>query len=213
MSRLRKISTEIFPWTKKQNIVLLIIIASIFQFVLFYTPALAEASLKQASPINNKDNIVVNDSLNKSGSINQSAAKVIKNEVQIKTKIASTTPLANKKKTAEHREKKEIKKQAIIRTSTHIITAYNSEVSQTDSSPCITANGFNVCKHKTEDTIAANFLKFGTKVKIPALFGNRIFIVRDRMNVRYSNRIDVWMKNKQSALKFGVKIAKIVVIK
>ena len=94
----------------------------------------------------------------------------------------------------------------------HTITAYNSEVGQCDDSPCITANGFNVCKHGIEDTIAANFLTFGTKVRIPALFGDRIFIVRDRMNERYSSRVDVWMLEKQDAKKFGVKRAVIEVL-
>jgi len=94
----------------------------------------------------------------------------------------------------------------------HSMTAYTSEVAQTDSSPCITANGFNVCKHGVEDTIAANFLKFGTKVKIPELFGDRVFIVRDRMNKRYPDRVDVWMKNKPDAMKFGVRYARIEVL-
>lgn len=94
----------------------------------------------------------------------------------------------------------------------YTMTAYNSEVAQSDSSPCITANGFNVCKHGQEDTVAANFLKFGTKVKIPEIFGDRVFIVRDRMNSRYQKRVDVWMIKKQDAINFGVKIAKIVVL-
>lgn len=94
----------------------------------------------------------------------------------------------------------------------HSMTAYTSEAAQTDSSPCITANGFNVCKHGIEDTVAANFLKFGTKVKIPELFGDRVFVVRDRMNRRYPDRVDVWMINKPDAMKFGVRHAKIVVL-
>ena len=89
------------------------------------------------------------------------------------------------------------------------LTAYNSEVSQCDASPCITANGFNVCQHGIEDTIAANFLPFGAKIKIPDLFGDRVFVVRDRMNPRYQKTIDIWMKDRNQALKFGVKIAKI----
>jgi 3D (Asp-Asp-Asp) domain-containing protein len=93
-----------------------------------------------------------------------------------------------------------------------IITAYNSEVGQCDDSPCITANGFNVCEHGVEDTIAANFLKFGTKVRIPELFGDRVFIVRDRMNTRFSDRVDVWMINKQDSKQFGVKLAKIEIL-
>jgi len=92
------------------------------------------------------------------------------------------------------------------------ITAYNSIPGQTDDSPCITANGFNVCKHNTEDTIAVNFLKFGTKVRIPEIFGDRIFVVRDRMHKRYTNRVDIWMINKADAIKLGKRLAKIEVL-
>lgn len=92
------------------------------------------------------------------------------------------------------------------------MTAYTSEAAQTDSTPCITANGFNVCEHGVEDTVAANFLKFGTKVRIPELYGDRVFVVRDRMNARHAERVDIWMKEKPAALKFGVRTAKIEVV-
>jgi 3D (Asp-Asp-Asp) domain-containing protein len=102
----------------------------------------------------------------------------------------------------------------VIKWSEHfVITAYNSEVGQTDGSPCTTANNFNVCENGIEDTIAANSLRFGTKVKIPELFGDKIFVVRDRMNKRFSNRVDVWMIERSDAINFGVKIAKIEVLK
>ena len=101
----------------------------------------------------------------------------------------------------------------VVKSAYYTITAYNSEPGQTDDSPCITANGFNVCKHGIEDTIAANFLSFGTKVKIPELFGDRVFIVRDRMNRRYQSRVDVWMLEKQDALNLGRQIAKIEILK
>lgn len=94
-----------------------------------------------------------------------------------------------------------------------IITAYNSDIRQTDDSPCVTANNFNVCESGVEDTIASNFLPFGAKVKIPALFGDKVFIVRDRMNKKFSNRIDIWMLEKPAAVNFGAKIAKIEVLK
>ncbi|MFA5318064.1 MAG: hypothetical protein WC323_01130 [Patescibacteria group bacterium] len=92
------------------------------------------------------------------------------------------------------------------------ITSYNSEAGQTDGSPCTTANMFNVCEHGIEDTIAANFLKFGTKVRIPELFGNRIFVVRDRMNPRYPDGVDVWMLDKAESKSFGVRRARIEVV-
>ena len=100
----------------------------------------------------------------------------------------------------------------VVKTSQRTITAYTSEASQTDDSPCLTAIDFNLCQHNAEDSIAANFLDFGTKVRIPELFGDRVFVVRDRMNARFSNRIDVWMKNRSKAVTFGVQTAKIEVL-
>lgn len=189
MSILQKISEEIVPLSRKQNIVLLIIITCVFQFVLFYTPALADEAVNQAKAQSNDQEFLINDSVAKDVLMNEEAAKLVK------PALASSTPATK-----------------VIKTSTHVITAYNSEVAQTDDDPCTTANGFNVCLHGVEDTIAANFLKFGTKVQIPELFGDRIFIVRDRMNKRHAERIDVWMKDRHDAIHFGVKVAKIQVV-
>lgn len=86
-----------------------------------------------------------------------------------------------------------------------VATAYSSTVDQTDSSPFITASGTRV----HDGTLAANFLKFGTKVKIPDIYGDRIFIVEDRM--RDNHKVDVWFPSREQALKFGVKRTKIVV--
>jgi 3D (Asp-Asp-Asp) domain-containing protein len=96
--------------------------------------------------------------------------------------------------------------------SQYVITAYNSDVAQCDSTPCITANGFNVCQHGIEDTVAANFLPMGTQIRIPALFGNRIFVVRDRMAKRHQARVDVWMKEYHDAKQFGVRTATIEIV-
>jgi 3D (Asp-Asp-Asp) domain-containing protein len=101
----------------------------------------------------------------------------------------------------------------VKKTSFHAVTAYNSDPYQTDDTPCITANGFNLCDHGIEDTIATNFLPFGTKIRIPELFGDRIFVVRDRMNARYKNNLDIWMKDKADAKKFGIKRVQIEILK
>ena len=106
----------------------------------------------------------------------------------------------------------EDKKLEIISEGHYTLTAYNSDPYQCDNTPCITANGFNVCEHGIEDTIAANFLKFGTKVRIPELYGDKVFVVRDRMNSRYPSRIDIWMLEKVDAKEFGVKVARIEVL-
>jgi len=98
-----------------------------------------------------------------------------------------------------------------VRTVWVTVTAYSSTVDQCDSTPCITANGFDLCKNykerATADTIAANFLKFGTHVRLADAFGDQVFIVRDRMNSKYNgqNRIDVWMPTREEAIAFGVK--------
>jgi len=91
-----------------------------------------------------------------------------------------------------------------------VMTAYTSTPDQTDDTPCITADGTNLCKTK-KPTVAANWLPFGTKIKIPSLFGDQVFEVHDRMNKRYGyGRMDIWFDSpKAEAFKFGVKRADI----
>jgi 3D (Asp-Asp-Asp) domain-containing protein len=89
-----------------------------------------------------------------------------------------------------------------------IITAYSSSVEETDSSPFITASGTYV----RDGIIAANFLKIGTQDKIPALYGDKIFVVEDRMARKNSHKVDIWMPSKAEALQFGVKKAEIIVL-
>lgn len=89
-------------------------------------------------------------------------------------------------------------------------TAYSSEVAQTDNTPCITATGYDVCEnyalYGAANTIASNFLPLHAIVKIPELYGDQVFVVRDRMNARYGyNRIDVWLPTKGQAVRFGAK--------
>lgn len=104
------------------------------------------------------------------------------------------------------------KKEQVRRPGYVVATAYSSTVDQTDSSPCTTANGYNVCKHNQENVIAANFLPFGTRVTFPEMYGDRIFVVQDRMHPRFSNRVDFWMKTRQSAKQFGVRRLKMEVV-
>ncbi|OGF47765.1 hypothetical protein A2533_02645 [Candidatus Falkowbacteria bacterium RIFOXYD2_FULL_35_9] len=91
-------------------------------------------------------------------------------------------------------------------------TAYSSDVAQTDATPCITADGFNVCANGQENVVAANFLPFGTKIKIPELFGDRVFTVHDRMNKRYYYKVDIWMTSRDRAIQYGVRNIKIVIL-
>ncbi|MBI2676692.1 MAG: 3D domain-containing protein [Candidatus Yanofskybacteria bacterium] len=87
-------------------------------------------------------------------------------------------------------------------------SAYSSTVDQTDHTPFITAMG----THVRDGVIASNFLPFGTVIKIPEIYGDKTFIVEDRMNSRYFYKIDVWFPNRAQAKEFGVKNIKIEIV-
>ena len=88
-------------------------------------------------------------------------------------------------------------------TMTVIASAYSPRPEETDSTPFITASGT-----RTRDgIIAANFLPFGTKVRFPDAFGDKVFTVEDRMNRRYTNKyphhVDILFEKTNNAFKFG----------
>ena len=88
------------------------------------------------------------------------------------------------------------------------VTAYSSSEDETDSTPHLTASGT-----KTRDgVLASNIFPIGTRVKIPELFGNQIFVIEDRMHERYSDRIDVWMPSKAQALRFGKRQTEVQIV-
>ena len=94
--------------------------------------------------------------------------------------------------------------------STHNVraTGYSSTPDQTDSTPCIAASGYNICTGE-ENVIAANFsingkrVPLGTLIRIPDLYGDKVFVIEDRMNSRYKNNIDIWFPERGLALQFG----------
>jgi hypothetical protein len=88
-----------------------------------------------------------------------------------------------------------------------VITFYSSTRAQTDSTPFIAASGARVY----DGMIANNCLPFGTEVKIPTLYGDKIFSVQDRMNRRYGcAKFDIWMDAPvKDLLRLGVKRADI----
>lgn len=95
----------------------------------------------------------------------------------------------------------ELKGAKTVREMRVSMTAYNSVPGQTDSTPFITADG----SHVRDGIVAANFLKFGTRVRIPELFGDKVFEVHDRMNQRFDKRVDIWMEKVPDARAFGMK--------
>jgi 3D (Asp-Asp-Asp) domain-containing protein len=88
------------------------------------------------------------------------------------------------------------------------VTGFSSTPDQTDETPFIMATG----KHVHDGAVATNFLPFGTRVKIPSLFGDKIFTVEDRMNSRYYHRMDVWFSSRGEALKFGKRTVEIEIL-
>lgn len=90
-----------------------------------------------------------------------------------------------------------------------VITAYSSEVGQTDSTPFITASGSTV----RDGIVANNLLSFGTKVRLPELYGDKVFIVEDRMNRKKGNyHLDIWFASTHEAKHFGSTITYIEVL-
>ncbi len=88
------------------------------------------------------------------------------------------------------------------------LTAYSSVPEQTDSTPFITASGQLV----RDGIIASNALPFGTLVKIPSIFGEKIFTVEDRMSKKKNGFMDIWMPTTQDAIDFGIRRVEVVVV-
>jgi len=81
-----------------------------------------------------------------------------------------------------------------------VITGYSSSPWETDDNPYLTAAGTQV----REGIIANNMLPFGTKVKIPELYGDKIFVVEDRMSWKKGYyHVDIWFSSYWEALDFG----------
>jgi 3D (Asp-Asp-Asp) domain-containing protein len=197
-----KISEDLAPLNKRQYTALSLVIACIFQFMFFFAPILSA----QAITLGDSD---IKMNATSKGGADPIVSQLIEDAKNNNVRFVDIEKENILNKTIDSSLDVNLQ---ILNASIHTITAYNSDPAQTDDTPCITANGFDVCEHGQEDTIAANFLKFGTKIRIPELYGDRIFVVRDRMNKRYTSRIDIWMKNKSDARSFGVQVAKIEVV-
>ena len=86
-----------------------------------------------------------------------------------------------------------------------VVTAYNvGDPRQTDDTPCISANGENICRALAngEMRCAANFVPLGSRLHVDKI---GVCLVTDRMNRRYRNRVDIAMRKDEyhKALRFG----------
>ena len=84
------------------------------------------------------------------------------------------------------------------------VSAYSSTNGQTDGTPYLTAIGTPV----RDGIIAANFLPIGTVVRLPDKFGEKLFVVEDRMHEKYGLQVDIWMSEQEEAKKFGIQYLK-----
>ena len=101
---------------------------------------------------------------------------------------------------AEKNQHYEVKSETI-----RVVTAYNvGDPSQTDDTPCISANGENICRALAEGEMrcAANFVPLGSRLHVDKV---GVCLVTDRMNKRYRNRVDIAMQKDEhrKALRFG----------
>lgn len=91
----------------------------------------------------------------------------------------------------------------VVRKMRVMATAYSPTPDQTDDTPLITASG----KHVKEGMVALNGVKFGTRIRIPKLYGDKIFVVEDRMHSRKGTRhIDILMPTREEAIGFGAQV-------
>ena len=85
--------------------------------------------------------------------------------------------------------------QYIVKSETiRIVTAYNAgDPRQTDDTPCISANGENLCEAlaKGQKRCAANFVPLGSRLHVDKI---GVCLVTDRTNKRYRNRVDIAMQ-------------------
>ena len=103
----------------------------------------------------------------------------------------------------------------VVSETIRVVTAYNvGDPGQNHGDPCISANGENICKALSvgERRCAANFVPFGTELHIEN-YGT--FVVTDRTNGRYRNRVDIAMKLNEyrKALRFGKKKLNVKILK
>ena len=90
-----------------------------------------------------------------------------------------------------------------------VVTAYSSTTWQTDSDPFVTASGSEV----KEGIVANNLLPFGTQIRIPEIYGDKVFVVEDRMHWRKGYyHLDIWFLNYWEAKDFGAKRAYIEIL-
>lgn len=84
------------------------------------------------------------------------------------------------------------------------VSAYTSSVAETDDTPCIAADGSDICARYAagENICGSNAYPLGTILNVDKL---GTCTVADRMSSRFQNRVDWYMgTDRERALQFGV---------
>ena len=90
-----------------------------------------------------------------------------------------------------------------------VVTAYSSTPWETDDNPFITASG----KWVEDGFVANNKFPIGTKVRFPEIYGEKVFVIEDRMNWKKgSYQFDIWLPSHWEAKDFGVKTTYIEIL-
>ncbi|GAB5603122.1 3D domain-containing protein [Thermus sp. FJN-A] len=106
-------------------------------------------------------------------------------------------------------------------------TAYTSSVRETDATPFVTATGMRTrlgVLAVSRDLLRV--LPFGTKVRLrdlgsiygrgkgqfDPLFRDRVFVVADVMHPRMREKVDVWLPDRATALRFGRRLLALEVV-
>ena len=103
----------------------------------------------------------------------------------------------------------------VVSETVRVVTAYNvGDPNQNSGDPCIAANGENICRalNSGAKRCAANFVPFGTVLHIE---DHGTFVVTDRTNNRYRNRVDIAMKRNElsKARHFGKRKLRVKILK
>ena len=93
------------------------------------------------------------------------------------------------------------------------VTAYSATPQETDEDPYVTASGKRVRQGivaLSRDLGKKLMLKFGDQV---ILEGIGMFVFEDRMHIRKTRQVDLYMQSRQAALQFGVQTTLLIIVR
>lgn len=169
---------------------------------------LVAAGMGLSIPTTNADSVVTVNASESSNAYLSTAYGTLSGNVNGASAMIGNTALLGNLSPVRGEEQVTDGKYRVARVINVPSSAYNSLPEQTDDSPFISANG----SHVYWGMVAANFLDFGTEIRIPDYFGDKVFKVEDRMNRRYDYKIDIWYENYDDAIQWGVRNIRVEIL-